>query len=78
MAHSSVFRQEMAWKHIEIGGSWDSARTASTEVERTRSVMALAASICTLSSLLVEVADSQGAQAAAAYSIMPSTAAMLM
>ena len=39
-------------------------RTASTGAERTRPVIALAAANCTLSDLLVEVADSQGAQAA--------------
>ena len=43
-----------------------SARTASIGVEWTRSVMALAANNCTLSSLLVLVADSQVAQATVA------------
>ena len=66
----------MVWRRVEIGGSWDSTRTASTEVERTRPVMALAASNWTFSSLLVEVADSQGAQVAAAYSSMLRTIAM--
>ena len=42
--------------------------TAPTGVERTRSMMALAASNWTFSSLLAVVAYSQGAQAAAAYS----------
>ena len=50
--------------------------TASTGVERTRPVMALAASNRTLSNLLAEVADSQCAQAAAAYSSMLRTIAM--
>ena len=59
---------EMVWKRVEIGGSWDSVRTDSTGVERTRLVMALAASNCTHSSLLV--AHSQGAQAMAAHSSM--------
>ena len=59
--------REMVWKRVEIEGSWDSTRTASTVVERTRPVMALAASKWTISSLLVVVADCQEAQAAAAY-----------
>ena len=58
----------MVWKRVEIGCSWASARTASTEAERTRPVMALAASNCTLSGLLMAVTDSQAAQNPAAYS----------
>ena len=49
---------EMVWKHIEVGGSMDFTRTASTEVERSRLVMALAVSNRTLPSLLVVVTDS--------------------
>ena len=44
--------------------------------EWTESVMALAASNCILSCMLVVLADSQGAQAAAAYSSTLSTTAM--
>ena len=51
----------MVWKRVEIGGSWVSTSTASTGVERTRPVMALPASNRTLSSVLMVVADSQGA-----------------
>ena len=64
----------MVWKCVEIEGSWDSAMTASTWVEQTSSVMALAASNWTFSGLLVVVADSQGARAA--YSSMLRTIAM--
>ena len=60
----------MVWKCVEIGGSWDSARTASTWFERTRLVMALAASNWTFSCLLVVIADNQGARAADIYSSM--------
>ena len=69
----SAYRWEMAWKHVEIGDSLDSMRSASTGVERTRLVMALDVSNSTFSSLLVEVDDSQGAQVAAAYSSMLRT-----
>ena len=55
---------------------WASASTASTRVERSRSVMALAASNCTLPSLLVVVSYSQGTQAAATYSSIQGTTAM--
>ena len=44
----------MVLKRVEIGVSWDSARAASTGVERTRPVMAQAASNSAYSSLLVE------------------------
>ena len=53
---------EMVWKHVAMGGRWGPARTASTGVDRTRPVMALPISNCTLSSLLVMIVDSQGAQ----------------
>ena len=56
----------MVWKRVEIGGSWAFARTASTGVEWTRPVMALAATKWTFLRLLLVVADSQGAQIAAA------------
>ena len=75
-AHSSALRTEILWKHVEIGGSWDFASTASTGVEQTRPVMALVASNWTFSSLLVEVADSQDVQAVAAYSSMLHTIVM--
>ena len=74
--HLSDFAREMVLKSVEIGGSLDSARTASTGVERTRLVMALVASNCTSPSLLVVVADSQGAQAVTAYSSTLRTTAM--
>ena len=45
----------MILKCVEIGGIWDSARTASTGVEQTRLMMALTTSICALSSLLLVV-----------------------
>ena len=66
----------MVWKRSEVGGCWDSTRIASIGVERRRTVMALAASNWTFSSMLVVVADSYGAQAAAAYSSILRTIAM--
>ena len=66
----------MLWKRVEIVGSWASARTASMGVSRPRPVMALAVSNCTLSSLSVMLSDSQGAQAAAAYSSTYRSTAM--
>ena len=57
----------MVFKRVEIGCSLDSARTASPGEVRTRPVMTLAASNWTFLSLLAEIVDSQGAQAAAAY-----------
>ena len=45
-----------------------SARTTSSRVEPSRPVISLAASNCALLSLLVVLADSQGAQTAVAYS----------
>ena len=66
----------MFGKCVDIGGGWNFTRTASTGVERTRQVMALAASNWTFTSLLVEVADSHDAQAAAAYSNMLRAIAM--
>ena len=62
---------EIVWKCVEIGGSLDSARTASTGVERMRPLMALAVFNWTFASLLVVVADSQSAQVSPAYSSMP-------
>ena len=49
--------REMVWKHAEKGGRFDSTRITSTKLERTRPVMAMAASNWTFSNLLVEVAD---------------------
>ena len=60
----------MARQRVEITDSWETTWTASTGEEWIRLVMALASSNCTLPSLLVVVADSQGVQAAAAYSSM--------
>ena len=63
----------MVLKRVEIGGTLDSTSNVSTGVERTRPVMALAVFNWTFSSLLVVVADSQGALAATAYSNMLHT-----
>ena len=43
-AHSSAFRRVVVIRRVEVGGSLDIARTASTGVERTRPMMSLAAS----------------------------------
>ena len=48
MTHSSAFRWEIVWKRVEIGDILNFVRTVSTGVERTRPVMALTASNCTL------------------------------
>ena len=79
MAHSSAFRRDMVWKHIEIGGSLDSTRTASTGIVRNRPVITMADSNCNLSGLpVVVVDDSQGTQAAAACQSMLHNTAMYM
>ena len=74
--HSSAFVMGMVQKRVEIEVSWDSAMIASTWVERTMPVMALDASNLTFSCLPVEVADSRGSQAVAAYSSILRTIAM--
>ena len=51
-------------------------RSASTGAEKTRVVMALVASNYTVSSMVVVVADRQGAEAVAAYSSTLRTTAM--
>ena len=66
----------MVCKCIDIGGSWDFTRTASTTVERTRLLIALAASDWIFSGLLIVVAVSQGAHASASYSSLLCTIAL--
>ena len=65
----------MIWRGVEIEGSWDTARTPSNGVERTRLVMASATSNYTLTFLLVVVADSNDKHAANAYSSALRTSA---